>query len=152
MKFLNDDPLRFAKVMTHDGRDLDPKQTETEYIENIRRCPRRADLRVGYGNLLLFLHRRDEAREQHTKALEIEPLAIEALKALAEMDADEGRLQQALLKIDKCLRLFDHAKMYRIPRGLSRGEVREYLQELREEFIARMGELGLIGSYSAYKD
>jgi tetratricopeptide (TPR) repeat protein len=123
---LNEGPVKIATLAV-DGKPMDPKEGMTYYRERIAREPDRPDLRVGYGNLLLFLKREDAARAEFEKALALDPLAIEAGHSLGEMAMKSGRREEAAALFERCLNRFDQGHFYR-SKEEDRDRLREHLQ------------------------
>lgn len=132
---LNEGPVKLATLMV-DGRPMGPKEGVAYYQEQIARHPDRPDLRVGYGNLLLFWKREVEARAEFEKTVELDPLAVEALHSLAEMEIKSKRVREAYVLYQKCLDLFDRGHFYRMD-AVKKEQFREHLEvtlwDLREE-------------------
>lgn len=112
------------------GRRMSSQQGLLHYQKEIGKAPDRPDLRVGYGNLLLHLKRVDEARAEFEKGVALDPFAIEALDALAQINADRGRPEEAYRLIQDGLARFHQGNFYRMG-----GETKEGL-------LARMEETG----------
>lgn len=131
---LNEGAVKIATLMV-DGKRMDPKGGITYYRERITKEPDRPDLRVGYGNLLLFLKKEEEARAEFEKALALDPLAIEAGHSLGEMALKSGRRKEAAALFERCLNRFDQARFYR-SKEEDRDRLREHLEialwELRD--------------------
>ena len=56
------------------GRKMHPQEAIERYQAKIARHPDDSDLYVGYGNVLRFLGRFEEARAQYQRAMEVDPL------------------------------------------------------------------------------
>lgn len=132
---LNEGPVKIATLAV-DGKPMDPKEGMAYYRERIAKEPDRPDLRVGYGNLLLFWKREEEARAEFEKALALDPLAIEARYSLGEMALKSGRREEGAALFERCLKQFDQGHFYRTKEE-KRDPLREHLQivlwDLREE-------------------
>lgn len=132
---LNEGPVKIA-TLAIDGKPMDPKEGMTYYLERIAREPDRPDLRVGYGNLLLFWKREDAARAEFEKALALDPQAVEALYRLGEIALKSGRREEGAVLFERCLKLFDQGHFYRMKEE-DQDRLREHLEvvlwDLREE-------------------
>ncbi len=123
---LNQGPVKLATLAV-DGKPMNPEEGLAYYQKEIAKHPNRADLRVGYGNLLLFWKKGKEAKAEFEKAVALDPLAIEALYSLAEVEIGSGRLNEAYLLYQRCLKSFDEGHFYRMS-DEKRQEFHEHLE------------------------
>lgn len=132
---LNEGPVKVASLRVA-GRPMGPKQGLAYYQEQIAKHPDRADLRVGYGNLLLFWKKEAEARAEFEKAVQLDPLAVEALSSLAQMEMKAGRLDEAYSFYRKCLEVCESGHFFHMEeekRDLFREQLEMALWDLQEE-------------------
>jgi len=134
---LNQGPVKLATLMVG-GKPMNPKEGLAYYQKEIAKHPSRADLRVGCGNLLLFWKREREARAEFEQAVALDPLAIEALCSLAEMEIKSGRLNEGTVLYQRCLESFDEGHFYRMS-DEKREEFREHLEVSLWELKKKLG-------------
>lgn len=134
---LNQGPVKLATLMVG-GKPMNPKQGLAYYQKEIAKHPSRADLRVGYGNLLLFWKREEEARAEFEKAVDLDPLAIEALHSLAQMEIKSGRFDEGYIFYQRCFKSFDEGHFYRMD-DEKREQFREHLEVNLWELQKKLG-------------
>lgn len=131
-------PVKIGMVMA-DGKQMGPHKALDYYEKKISKEPLRPDLRVAYGNVLKFVHLDEESRTQFQRAVELEPLAVEALYSLAEFEDRAGNSKKALVLYQQCLERFTQGRFYRLDE--------EQRDDFRDEVEMRVwelqGELGL---------
>ena len=113
-----------------DGRDRHPYEARDEYREQVAAEPDRADLRVGYANILRFLNERAEAIDQYQAALDLDPTQLEALLNLGNLLRLEGQTAQARRHFEEVLRLVPTSTLPRHDRDEYRDFARAALDEL----------------------
>lgn len=131
----NEGTVKVGTLMA-DGRTMNPGDARQYYQRKITNEPRRAELRVAYGNVLKFEHRDEEAKAQFEKAVELEPLAVEALSSLAGYERETGNPEKALGLYRRCLEVFSKAPFYRLQedrRDAFQEQIEMRVWELEEE-------------------
>ncbi len=78
------------------GRKMHPHEALEEYEKRIAQQPDADHLYVGYGNVLRFLGRTEEAEAEYRHAVEIEPHNAEAYVNLAQVAMEQGNLEEAV--------------------------------------------------------
>ena len=139
-----DDPsevLQIIRLGLKDGRELHPYEARDEYRERIAAEPKRADLRVGYANILRFLDERTEAIAQYRAAIKLDSANLEALLNLANLLRLEGRQEEARLRFEEILRREPTSTLPRDDRDEYRDFARAALDELAGKPSARPLEL-----------
>ncbi len=106
-------PVRMVES-TVDGKRMTPSQGDRYYREQIAQQPNRPDLRVGDANLLRNNHQPEQSRREYEKALELDPLAVEAWASLGELENKAGNLRKARDCYFRALEIFDRANLYRL--------------------------------------
>jgi len=129
-------PVRLVESIV-DGKRMTPAQGDRYYREQIARQPNRPDLRVGYANLLRNNHQPEQTRREYEKALELDPLAVEAWVSLGEIERKAGNLREARDFYSKALTIFDRGNFYRltVPREDFRERLEINLDELSEQLV-----------------
>jgi tetratricopeptide (TPR) repeat protein len=87
------------------GREMHPLEAIQEYERLLQRYPDDADLRIGYGNVLRFLGRRDDAQLAYRQVLDLEPDNLEAYVNLATLAQESDELAAAIPHWRAVLRL-----------------------------------------------
>jgi tetratricopeptide (TPR) repeat protein len=106
---LNDDgddeegPVVFKRFTIADGREMHPYEARDLYRGQVAAERERPDLRVRYGNVLLFLGYQDEAIEEYKAALERDPTNIEAAYNLGLATREAGNLAEARKYLEQIL-------------------------------------------------
>jgi tetratricopeptide (TPR) repeat protein len=77
------------------GQKMHPLEALEEYEKRIARQPDADHLYVGYGNVLRFLGRIEEAKVEYRHAVEIEPHNAEAYLNLAQIATEQDNLEEA---------------------------------------------------------
>lgn len=134
---LNEGPVKMAAMTVH-GREMGWKEGLAFYQEQIEKDPNRPDLCVGYGNLLSFLNRKEEARAQFEKAVLQDPFAVEAIYSLAELEKMSNRPREAYSLCQTALARFDEGHFYRLYR-MDKDSLREAIESLLLELGEEMG-------------
>jgi tetratricopeptide (TPR) repeat protein len=134
---LNQGPVKLATLAVG-GKPMNPKEGLAYYQKEIGKHPDRAELRVGYGNLLLFWKKEGEAKAEFEKAVALDPLAIEALYSLAEMEIESGRFKEGYALYQRCLQSFDEGHFYRMS-DEKREEFHEHLEVNLWELQKKLG-------------
>lgn len=75
---------------------MHPQEAIERYQRELARHPRDGSLFVGYGNVLRFLGRLDEAEEQYRQALALDSGDIDAWESLAQVAGQRGDIPQAM--------------------------------------------------------
>lgn len=105
-------PVRLMYFGLADGRKMHPLAARDLYRRKLAAEPRRAGLRVGYGNVLSLLGYRDEAGEQYRVALRLEPANLDAHLNLGRLAWVAGDLTEARGWFE---RLLEHTRDSRLP-------------------------------------
>jgi SEC-C motif/Protein of unknown function (DUF2384) len=124
-------PVRMVEA-TVDGKHMTPSQGDLYYRDQIAQHPNRPDLRAGYANLLHTNHQPEPARREYEKALELDPLAVEAWVSLGEIERKAGNLSEARDFYSKALTIFDRGNFYRLT---------EHREDFREQLEINLDEL-----------
>ncbi len=130
-----DGPIQVTQTLA-DGRPMSLSAALKHYQDEVALHPEHPDLRVGYGNLLAFMKRSDEALLQFQAAVEMDPLALEAVSALAKTHEEMGETHLAAAGYERCLTQFNRGHFYRM-KDTKKEQFKEYLEwrvwELRQE-------------------
>lgn len=130
---IQEGPVKIGTFMAR-GKRMSPQKALQEYEREVAEHPGEPSLRVGYGNVLMTFKRKGEARIQFEKALELDPLAAEALHTLAQMEEELGNPQKAYALYRQFLEILPQAHFYRATE-----EVRENLKEHAEVMVWELG-------------
>jgi tetratricopeptide (TPR) repeat protein len=98
-------PLVFQRFMVGGDREMHPYEARDMYREQVDAEPESSELRLRYGNVLMFLGYRDEAIEQLQAALECDPTNIEAVYNLGNAMWEAGNLEEAREQFDHILKI-----------------------------------------------
>lgn len=140
-KALDKTPLRFVAVGLSDGRRMSPGEALKEYEGRIAKDPHDPGLQIGYANVLRFLKKFDRALEAYRKALEMDPLAVEAHASIAEILADREDFAGAYEAMRRCVDLLPQGHFYRTQdrKAFTEG-AREALAVFRKQGAIRLPE------------
>lgn len=83
----------------------DPRRALTILRALVAEAPRSAEAHQKLGRVLIKLGRYEEARDEETIALTIDPDYVDALIALGELDALRGRYREAIRRFDSAIEL-----------------------------------------------
>jgi len=140
-KALDKTPLRFVAIGLSDGRRMSPGEALKEYEGRIAKDPHDPGLQIGYANVLRFLKKFDRALEAYRKALELDPLAVEAHASIAEILADREDFAGAYEAMRRCVDLLPQGHFYRTKDQKTFTEgVREALEVFRKRGAIRLPE------------
>ena len=90
-----DDRIRFMEFSDRWG-STHPLEALERYEREIARRPNDPELYVGYGNVLKFLGKQNEARDQFQQAIELDSGDIDAWTGLAQIAGVQGNLTEAI--------------------------------------------------------
>jgi hypothetical protein len=133
--------VRFLEFTTRWG-PMHPSQAIERYQRELARRPKDDALLIGYGNVLRFLGRLDEAEEQYRQALALDDDNLEAWESMAQLAGQQSDIPQATqcwrrvlglaltapLSHDDRQELIDRARMS--IEYLSRGEIPEFAPQM----------------------
>ena len=125
-----DQRVQFVEFTTRWGC-MHPLEGLERYQVEIARHPNDADLRVGYGNVLEFLGRNDQAEAEYQSAGEIDPQNPHAWHNLAKLAADRGDYAEAIRLWQRVLEVTPHSKLPAEERRLFLETARDSLKALR---------------------
>jgi tetratricopeptide (TPR) repeat protein len=108
-----------------------PLEGLERYQAEIARHPDDADLCVGYGNVLKFLGRTDQAEAEYQRAGELDPNNPHVSFNLAELAADRGDYAEAIRLWQRVLEVTPHSKLPAEERRLFLETARDSLKALR---------------------
>jgi tetratricopeptide (TPR) repeat protein len=100
----NEGPLIFQRFMVGGDREMHPYDARDMYRAQVEAEPESAELRMRYGNVLMFLGYPDEGVEQLQAALKYEPANIEAAYHLGNAMWKVGNLEEARKQFDYVLK------------------------------------------------
>lgn len=128
-------PTRFKVA---GGREMHPYAAREMYERQVAQAPRRADLRVRYGNVLRFLGQNDDAAVQYRAAVESDESNVEAYANLGVLARMGGNRTEARRMFERVLELVPGSR-------ISRQEREDYLLLAHEELAAlyRPGDIAL---------
>jgi tetratricopeptide (TPR) repeat protein len=133
-----DQRVQYMEFTTRWGR-MHPLEGLERYQAEIARHPDDADLRVGYGNVLKFLGRADQAEAEYQRAGELEPEDPRVWHNLAELAADRGEYAQAMRLWKRVLKVTSHTKLPAEDRRLLLATARDSLKAVRRHARLRSG-------------
>jgi tetratricopeptide (TPR) repeat protein len=96
-------PLVYKRFTLVDGREIHPYEARDLYRRQVEAAPESPELRIRYGNVLVFLGYRDEAIEQYQAALERDSANIEAAYNLGKAWREAGNLEEARRQFEHIL-------------------------------------------------
>lgn len=103
-------PVRTTSAL---GEGLSIKEMFAKYEKKLAKEPDNPELLLGYANLLRQAKRAEEAMSFYQKALERDPLAVEALACLGDHASFKGELEVAFDRFAKAADILDKAHYYR---------------------------------------
>ncbi|MBM4457951.1 MAG: DUF1186 domain-containing protein [Chloroflexi bacterium] len=125
-----DQRVQYTEFTTRWG-SMHPLAAIERYEREIARYPNDSSLHVGFGQVLRFLGRGDEAEAEQRKALELDPVNPEAWVNLAQMAAERGAVAEARELWQKVLALGLDSRLPVDQRELLTAAAREALDDLR---------------------
>ena len=125
-----DQRVQYIEFTTRWG-PMHPQEALARYQLEIVRHPDDANLHVGYGNVLKFLGRTDQAEAEYRRAGELDPNNPHAWHNLAELAADQGDYAEAIRLWQRVLEVTPHSKLPAEERQLFLDAARGSLRELR---------------------
>ena len=99
-----DQRITFLQFTTRWGF-MHPQEAIERYEKELRRHPDDIAVHIGFGNVMRFLGRFDEAEAEYQRAADLDPQDLEALSALAGVTAQQGDFQKATALWKKVLSL-----------------------------------------------
>ncbi len=105
-----DQRVQYMKFTTRWGY-MHPLEALERYQAEIARHPDKADLYVGYGNVLKFLGRADQAEAEYRRAGELDPTNPHVWHNLADLAADRGDYAEAIRLWQRTLEMTPHSKL-----------------------------------------
>ncbi|MBM3135646.1 MAG: DUF1186 domain-containing protein [Chloroflexi bacterium] len=123
-----DQRIQYMEFTTQWGR-MHPLEGLERYQKEIARHPNDANLRVGYGNVLSFLGRNDEAEPEYQRAAELDPGNPHTWLNLAQLAEERGDRATASRLWQRVLDLVPQS-------GLSAGDRQAFLEVAREHLQA----------------
>jgi tetratricopeptide (TPR) repeat protein len=73
---------------------------------------------IGYANTLINAKKTEDAIGVYHKALELDPLAVEALVSIGQNAAAYGRLEEAYAYLKQSVEIMDYGNYYRVDQDL----------------------------------
>jgi tetratricopeptide (TPR) repeat protein len=125
-----DQRVQYMEFTTRWG-PMHPLEGVERYQVEIARHPDDADLRVGYGNVLKFLGRTDQAEAEYQRAGELDPTNPHVWFNLADLAADRGDYAEAIRLWQRVLEVTPHSKLPAEERQLFLETARDNLKALR---------------------
>ncbi len=110
---------------------MHPLEGVERYQAEIARHPDDVDLHVGYGNVLKFLGRTDQAEAEYRRAGELDPNNPHVWHNLAELAAERGDYAEATGLWQRVLNVTPHSKLPAKERQLFLKAARDGLKALR---------------------
>ncbi len=101
---VNEGPLVLNRFMVGGDREMHPYEARDMYRRQVEAEPENSELRLRYGNVLMFLGYRDEAVEQYQKALERDPRSVEAAYDLGNAMWEADNLEEARKQFERILK------------------------------------------------
>jgi tetratricopeptide (TPR) repeat protein len=126
-----DQRVQYIEEFTTRWGPMHPLEGLERYQAEIARHPDDADLRVGYGNVLKFLGRTDQAKAEYQRAGELDPENPHAWHSLAELAADRGDYAEAIGLWQRVLEVTPLSKLPADERRLFLETARDSLKALR---------------------
>jgi tetratricopeptide (TPR) repeat protein len=125
-----DQRVQYMEFTTRWG-SMHPLEGLERYQTEIARHPDDADLRVGYGNVLKFLGRTDQAEAEYQRAGELDPGNPHVWFNLADLATDREDYAEAIRLWQRVLEVTPHSKLLAEERRLFLETARDSLRALR---------------------
>ena len=123
-----DQRIQYMEFTTQWGQ-MHPLEGLERYQKEIARRPNDANLRVGYGNVLSFLGRNDEAEPEYQRAAELDPGNPHAWLNLAQLAEERGDRATARTLWQRLLEVTPQS-------GLPAGDRQDFLEVAQEHLQA----------------
>lgn len=118
LKRAKNGPIRFFETTKIGGKVRSIKETLDYYEELLAKKPNHVPYLIGYANSLMSAKRTDDAIPIYHKALEFDPLAVEALVSLGQNAEAYERLEEAHSYLAKAVAVIDRGNYYRVSQDL----------------------------------
>lgn len=129
-----DQRVQYLEFTTRWG-PMHPLEALERYQAEIAQHPDNADLHVGYGNVLKFLGRTEQAEAEYRRAGELEPTHPHVWCNLAELAADRGDHAEAIGLWQRVLEVTPHSKLPAKDRQLFLEAARDNIKALRKGHV-----------------
>jgi len=126
-----DQRVQYVEFTTRWGR-MHPLESLERYQKEIARHPDGAELHIGYGNVLKFLGRTDQAEAEYRHAGELDPENPHVWHNLAELAADRGDYAGAIRLWQWVLEVASRSKLPARERRLFLEVARDNIKALRK--------------------
>jgi tetratricopeptide (TPR) repeat protein len=117
-KYYEKGPLRFAQSKRIGGKARSIEEALLYYEEMLAKKPDHVPSLIGYANTLINAKRSEDAIWAYHKALELDPLAVEALVSIGQNAAAYGRLEEAYDYLKQAVEILDFGNYYRVSQDL----------------------------------
>jgi tetratricopeptide (TPR) repeat protein len=122
------------------GRKMHPLEAIERYRDKIARHPDDSELYIGYGNVLRFLGRFDEAEAQYQRVMEMDPFNPDAYAEMAVLALKQRNKKEAIAFWQKVLEVTPNSQVPDRDKSLYLESAREAIEAIRS---GREEELGL---------
>jgi tetratricopeptide (TPR) repeat protein len=117
-KYYEKGPLRFVQTKRIGGKERSIEEALLYYEEMLARKPDHVPYLIGYANTLINAKKTEDAIGVYHKALELDPLAVEALVSIGQNAAAYGRLEEAYAYLKQSVEIMDYGNYYRVDQDL----------------------------------
>jgi tetratricopeptide (TPR) repeat protein len=118
MKHYEKGPLRFARSKRIGGKERSIEEALLYYEEMLAKKPDHVPSLIGYANTLSNAKRAEDAVVAYRKAIEHDPVAVEAIVSLGQNAAAYGRLEEAYDYLKEAVEVMDFGNYYRVSQDL----------------------------------
>jgi tetratricopeptide (TPR) repeat protein len=117
-KIMDRGPLQFAESEAIGGKARSIEEALQYYEEVLAKNPGRVSYLIGYANTLRNAKRADDAAAVYRKALDYDPLAVEALLSLGQDALAYGNLKEAYAYLEQAVTVLDSGNYYHVGQDL----------------------------------
>jgi len=117
-KYYERGPLRFAQSKRIGGKERSIEEALLYYEQMLAQKPDHVPYLIGYANTLSNAKRAEDAVAAYRKAVEHDPLAVEAIVSLGQNAAAYGRLEEAYGYLKQAVDILDYGHYYRVDQDL----------------------------------
>ncbi|MCU0591500.1 MAG: SEC-C domain-containing protein [Desulfobacterales bacterium] len=136
-KYYEKGPLRFAQSKRIGGKARSIDEALLYYEEMLAQKPDHVPSLIGYANTLSNAKRAEDAVASYRKAIEHDPLAVEAIVSLGQNAAAYGRLEEAYGYLKQAVEILDYGHYYRVSQDL--GDFKAGVYEVYAEAALNLG-------------
>jgi len=137
LKHAEKGPVQFVASKSIGGKARSIQETLVYYEEQLAKKPDHVPYLIGYANTLINAKRTGDAVPIYHKALEHDPLAVEALVSIGQNVAAYGRIEEAYDYLAKAVAVMDYGNYYRVNQDLR--DFKAGIYEVYAELSLKLG-------------